>query len=151
MTHALAGLPIYHSRIVAAVDDTLIPAPADCEVRSMIKFLNAQIIASIEIHRQLFQVYGHTRFDGQHISCRSLAGRCLVIHHIARISHLVISIFSYTSINSCPSASAFSEWQAEMSVTVVPIPGSIVLRHRIQKLLPWNDKCLNSGGEYVGK
>ena len=30
--------------------EALIPAPADCEVRSLIKFLNAQSIAPIEIH-----------------------------------------------------------------------------------------------------
>ncbi|KAJ4431501.1 hypothetical protein ANN_20099 [Periplaneta americana] len=38
--------------------DVPIPAPAECEVRSVIKFLNAQGIASIEIDRQLCQVYG---------------------------------------------------------------------------------------------
>ena len=31
----------------------LIPAPANCEVLSVIKFLNAQSIAPIEIHSQL--------------------------------------------------------------------------------------------------
>ena len=40
--------------------------------------------------------------DGQHISCRSSTVRCLIIHHIAWTSHPVISIFSYTSRNSCP-------------------------------------------------
>ena len=40
---------------------------------------------------------------------------------------------------------------AEMSATVVPIPGGRGLRHRIQKLIPRYDKCLNSGGEYVEK
>ena len=35
--------------------------------------------------------------------------------------------------------------------TVVPIPGGRLLRHRIQKLVPWYDKCLNSWGEYVEK
>ena len=35
--------------------EALIPAPADSEVRSMIKFLNAESIAPIEIHRQLCQ------------------------------------------------------------------------------------------------
>ena len=30
-----------------------IPAPVDCEMRSVIKFLNARSIAPIEIHRQL--------------------------------------------------------------------------------------------------
>ena len=33
----------------------LIPAHADCEVRSVIKFLNAQSIAPIEIHRHMCQ------------------------------------------------------------------------------------------------
>ncbi|KAJ4431736.1 hypothetical protein ANN_20338 [Periplaneta americana] len=38
--------------------EALIPSPAACEVRSVIKFFNAQNIAPIEIHRQLCQVYG---------------------------------------------------------------------------------------------
>ena len=33
--------------------EALIPAPTDCEVQSMMKFLNAQSIAPIEIHRQM--------------------------------------------------------------------------------------------------
>ena len=33
--------------------EALIPAPAECEVRSEIKILNGQSIAPIEIHRQL--------------------------------------------------------------------------------------------------
>ena len=40
---------------------------------------------------------------GQHISCRSSDGRCLImIHLITQTSHPVISIYSYTSRNSCP-------------------------------------------------
>ena len=35
--------------------EALIPTSADCEVRSVMKFLNAQSIAPIEIHRQLCQ------------------------------------------------------------------------------------------------
>ncbi|KAJ4451843.1 hypothetical protein ANN_03321, partial [Periplaneta americana] len=35
--------------------EALIPSPAACEVRSVIKFFNAQSIAPIEIHRQLCQ------------------------------------------------------------------------------------------------
>ena len=84
----------------------LIPAPADCEVRYMTKFLNVQSIAPIEIHRELCQVYGHTRLDGQRITCR-----WEIIHPISRTSRPVISIFSYNSRNSCPVASVFSEWQ----------------------------------------
>lgn len=63
--------------------EVLIPAPADCEVRSVITL-------------------GRTRLDGQQVSCRSSAGRCLIIHPTARTSLPVISIFSYTSRNSCP-------------------------------------------------
>ena len=37
--------------------DALIPAPTDCEVRCVIKFLDAQSIAPIEI-RHLYQIYG---------------------------------------------------------------------------------------------
>jgi transposase len=32
--------------------------PADCEVRSVISFLNAQNVRAIDIHRQLKAVYG---------------------------------------------------------------------------------------------
>ena len=80
------------SRVITVVSlqrlkmEVLIPVTADCEVRSVIKFLNAQSIAPIKIHRQLCQVFGHTRLDGQHISCKSSAGRCLIIHSIARTS-----------------------------------------------------------------
>ncbi|KAJ4447308.1 hypothetical protein ANN_09312 [Periplaneta americana] len=38
--------------------EALIPSSAACEVRSVIKFFNAQSITPIEIHRQLCQVYG---------------------------------------------------------------------------------------------
>ena len=41
--------------------------------------------------------------------------------------------------------------EAEMSVTVVPIPGGRLLRQMIQKLVPRYDKYLNSGGECVEK
>ena len=40
---------------------------------------------------------------------------------------------------------------AKMVVTVVSIPGGGFLRHRIQKLVPRYDKCLNYEGEYFEK
>ncbi|PNF26371.1 hypothetical protein B7P43_G17995 [Cryptotermes secundus] len=58
--------------------EALIPAPADCEVRSVIKFLNAQSIAPIEIDRQLRRVYGPNIMSKQmvHRWCRQFsAGR----------------------------------------------------------------------------
>ncbi|GBM73510.1 hypothetical protein AVEN_103941-1 [Araneus ventricosus] len=39
--------------------------PADCEVRSVIRFLNAKKIKPAEIHRQLVEIYGeHVMTDG---------------------------------------------------------------------------------------
>ncbi|KAJ4444382.1 hypothetical protein ANN_06174 [Periplaneta americana] len=43
--------------------DAPIPAPATCEVQSVMKFLNAQGIAPIEIYRQLCQFYGQADVD----------------------------------------------------------------------------------------
>ena len=128
--------------------EALVPAPADCEVRSMTKFLNAQIIATIKIHRQQCQVYDHTR-----TTVNRSPGRCLIIIHPDHGQEVgpVISILSYTSGNSCPfSISVFRMTEVEMSVTVVPIPDCRVLRHSIQKLVPRYDG-LNSEGEYVEK
>ncbi|KAJ4431876.1 hypothetical protein ANN_20482 [Periplaneta americana] len=49
--------------------DVPIPAPAACEVRSVIQFLNAQGIAPIEIDRQLCQVYGPNIMSKQMVRC----------------------------------------------------------------------------------
>ncbi|GFU69756.1 uncharacterized protein TNCV_1221441 [Trichonephila clavipes] len=46
----------------------LIPSPATCEVRLVIKFLNVQSIAPIEIHRQLCQAYGPNIMSKQMVS-----------------------------------------------------------------------------------
>ena len=120
-------------------------------MRSVIKFLNAQNIVPIEIHRELCHIFGHTRLDGQHISCRSSTGRCLIIiHPIARTVAQWFPSF-YFSRNSYPvSVSVFRMTERlRWASTVVPIPGGRFTRHRIQTLVPWYDKCLNSGGEYV--
>ena len=129
--------------------EALIPVPADCEMRSIIKFLNAQSISPIEIRRQLCQVYGHTRLYGQHISCRSSAGRYLfVIHPMTgpRTQRFPSSLTPH----EIPVRSEFPEWQrgGDECQTVVPIPGSWLVCHRIQTLVPRYDKCLNSGDGY---
>jgi hypothetical protein len=49
--------------------EALIPAPANCEVRLVIKFLNAQSIVPIEIHRQLCRVYGPNIISKQMVRC----------------------------------------------------------------------------------
>ena len=76
--------------------EALIPAPTDCEVRSVIKFLNAQSIVPIEIHCQLCQVYGHMAQRWTHLLQEFTLQ--------SRTSGPVISILSYTSRNSCPNS-----------------------------------------------
>ncbi|KAJ4446256.1 hypothetical protein ANN_12950 [Periplaneta americana] len=49
--------------------DAPIPAPAECEVPSVIMFLNAQGIAPIEIDRQLCQVFGSNVMSKQMVRC----------------------------------------------------------------------------------
>ena len=55
--------------------DALIPSPAACEVRSVIKFLNAKSIEPIEIYRQLCQVYGPNIMNKQMVRrwCRQFS------------------------------------------------------------------------------
>ncbi|KAJ4448384.1 hypothetical protein ANN_10400 [Periplaneta americana] len=84
------GLEIYDVSIICQPDrfrlvpvawqqwsemEALIPSPAACEVRSVIKFFNAQSIAPIEIHRQLCQVYGPNIISKQmvHRWCRQFS------------------------------------------------------------------------------
>ena len=62
----------------------------------LIKFLNAQSIAPIEIHRQLCQVYGNTHLQKFGLEVFN------IIHPIGRTSRPVISIISYNSRNYCP-------------------------------------------------
>ena len=90
----------------------LIPAPADCEVQSMIKFLNAQSIAPIKISLQLCHVYAHIRLDSQHISCRSSARRCLIIiHPTARPGAQWFTSFLIPHEILVQSVTAFLEWK----------------------------------------
>ncbi|KAJ4443640.1 hypothetical protein ANN_05314 [Periplaneta americana] len=58
--------------------DAPIPAPAECEVWSIIKFLNAQGIAPIEIDRQLCQVYGPDIMSKQMVRCSTRSSVMMV-------------------------------------------------------------------------
>ena len=59
----------------------------------------------------------HTRFDDRHISRRSSAGRCLIIHFISRTLHPVISIF-FLHLKKFLSSQHFeNDREVEMSVT----------------------------------
>jgi cytochrome c-type biogenesis protein CcmH/NrfF len=44
--------------------DTIIAAPASCEIRAVIRFLNAEGQSTAEIHRRLCRVYGDNIMSG---------------------------------------------------------------------------------------
>ena len=83
-----------------------IPAPADwgaiCDKVFEKKKKTNSAGCLVPVLSSCTKPLGHTRLDSQYISCRSSAGRCLIIiYPIVWASRPVISIFSYTS-NSCP-------------------------------------------------
>ena len=95
----------------------------------------------------LYCLWPHAARQSTHL-LQSSGGRCLtIIHPYHRTLHPLIFVFSYTSRNSCP-VSIFRMTEGRRWVSVVPILGGRLLRHRIQKLVQWYDICLNSGGEY---
>ena len=57
-------------------------ATAKCEIRAVIRFLNAKKVAAIETHRQLTEVYGEKSMSVQHVRkwCREFTGGRTDIH-----------------------------------------------------------------------
>ena len=85
--------------------EAFIPAPGDCQVQSMIKFLKAQSIVPIEIHRQPCEVYGqwpHTARQSTHL-LQEFTWE--VFNRLVAYSPELTPgdfHFFYTSRNSCP-------------------------------------------------
>ncbi|KAJ4429600.1 hypothetical protein ANN_21786 [Periplaneta americana] len=133
----------------------VIEHPADCEMRSVIRFLNARNIKPADIHRQLCEVYGDDAIsdgmvrrwvrkfnegrisvhDEQHTGRPSLISDDLVravdekIHEDRRFT---ISSLSLNFPQMLRSGSQVGEFYNE----------------RIERLVPRLDKCLNNGGDY---
>lgn len=59
-----------------------IAVAARCEIRAVIRFLNAKRILPTEIHRQLMEVYGKKCISVQHVRkwCREFSEGCIEIH-----------------------------------------------------------------------
>ena len=43
---------------------SLIKYPAECEIRSVIRYLSAKGVKAVEIHRNICEVYGQNMSDG---------------------------------------------------------------------------------------
>ena len=128
--------------------EPLIPAPADCEVRSVIMFSKAQ---SFQMHRCFEYRSKFIVGCARPMGLASWASRWCVavaenlqqvgkmmrsavgVHPSLRTtSRPVISIFSYTSRNYHPVSVRVSEWQrgGDECHTVVSIPSGRLLQHR---------------------
>ena len=107
----------------------LIPVPADCEMQSVIKFLNAQSITPNEIHRQLLQVNGSHGSTSTHILQEF--GWEVFYHHPPYSPDLAPSAFHHflhvKKLLSGQRQRFQNDREAEMNVTVVPIPCGRVL------------------------
>ena len=129
----------------------LIPAPSDCEVQYLIKFLNPQG-AVRNSSSAVLGLWPHTVRQSRHL-LQEFGWE--VFNHPPYNSDLAptdFHLFLHLKKFLSSQRQRFqNDEQAEVSVTVVPIPGGKLLRHRIQKLVPRYDKCLNSEGEYVEK
>ena len=79
-------------------------APATCEVRAVIRFLNAKGVKPIEIHRQLMEVYGESCMDVKNIRewCREFTAGRTKIHDEERGGRPSISDETVAKVeNSC--------------------------------------------------
>ena len=133
--------------------EALIPAPAYCEVQSMIKRLHAQSSADRNLSSAVPGLWPHTarRWTQlvQEFGWESLNHHPLYSPDLAPSDfHIFLHLKKFLSAQL---QHFQNDREAEMSGTVVPIPGWRLLRHRIQTLFTRYDRCLKSGGEYVEK
>jgi histone-lysine N-methyltransferase SETMAR len=161
--------------------------PADCEARSVIRFLNAKMSRAIDIHRQLMAVYGEGEMNGSSVRkwCRMFnegktnvhdeerSGRPSLITEDLKRKQALLQEFGWEvfehpaySPDLTPSdfhlfpklkeilggrrfksdeevKDAVKEWLNGLAAEVCD--------EGIQKLVTRYDKCLNVGGDYVGK
>ena len=134
--------------------EALIPTPADREVWSAIKvFEIKEHSADLNPSSAVSGLWPHTTRQSTHL-LQEFSWQ-VVNHHPPYSSDLApndFHLFFDTSEISVRSASVFSKWQREGDeCRGGSKPSGSLLRHRIQKLIPRCDKCLNSECEYVEK
>jgi len=104
-----------------------IQSPAKCEVRSVLRFLNAKVERPAEIHKQIVAVYGNV-MNRQNMMkwCREFFEGRTDVHEEKRSGRP--SLIS----NEAGQVADFYD-------------------SGIQKLVPRLNKCLNNAGDYVEK
>jgi len=104
-----------------------IQSPAKCEVRSVIRFLNAKGEGPAEIHKQIVAVYGNV-MNGQNVTkwCREFSEGRTDVHDEQRSGR--------PSLISDEAGLAADFYDSG-----------------IKKLVPTLNKCLDNAGDYVEK
>ena len=147
--------------------EVLIPAPVYWEGAVFVKFLNAQSIASIEIHRQLcqrsfpadFPLLVAQNYHGAPVVqkiLRHVVPRQLTQEHKGKrmepaLTIIVVYLFLHLKKFLSGQVQRFqNDREAEMGVTQwFQSLAADFYDRGIQKLIPRYDKYLNSGGEFV--
>jgi len=144
-----------------------IEGAADCEIRSVIRFLKARNVLPSEIHHQNCQVYGDNAMsDGKvrkwvrmcnegrknvYVVARSGLPSLLNDNLMRKVNERV-RVTDVSQFLICPCT--FLRFQGLYAMTLSQSFGSqgaAFYEEGIQKLVPRYGKCLNNGGEYVGK
>ncbi|XP_025410521.1 protein GVQW3-like [Sipha flava] len=124
--------------------DKLIENAATCELRSVIRFLNAENIKPVDIHRQICEVYGENAMSDSMVRrwVRLFKEGRTNVHDEERTGRP--SLISGQNFNEDDEVKkAISAWLQSQA--------SSFYDEGIQKLVPRYDKCLNNGGNYVEK
>ena len=144
-----------------------IEGAADCEIRSVIRFLNARNVLPSEIHHQICQVYGHSAMSDGMVRkwVRMFNERRENVHDEARIGRPSLvnddlvrkgnervrddRRFTVSDLSlHFPHISSTLLYDSQQWLTS---QAATFYQDGIQKLVPRYDKCLNNGGEYVEK
>jgi len=156
-----------------------IEGAADCEIWSVIHFLNARNVLPTEIHHQICQVYGDNEMsDGMVRKWVRMfnEGRENVHHnaqpHSAAQTQDLITSFTWEQMDHPPytpdlapsdfhlflqlkkslGSKRFDDDDLKDAVQKwLTLQAATFYEKGIQKRVPCYDKCLNNGGEYVEK
>ncbi|GFV86628.1 HTH_48 domain-containing protein [Trichonephila clavipes] len=125
-----------------------IDQPADCEIRSVIRFLTAKNVSAAEIHRQISDVYGLNAM------CSSKVHKWEQIDHPPYSPDMAQSDFRlFRYLKEFLGGKRFDtadevkeevqDWLSSQAADVYEVSR--------QKLVERYDKCLNKHGKYVEK
>ncbi|XP_023228114.1 putative uncharacterized protein FLJ37770 [Centruroides sculpturatus] len=147
--------------------------PADCEVHSVIRFLNAKNVKPVEIHRQLVEIYGENvmsdgmvrkwvrQFNAERTDVHDEAwsGWPSVVNDglVAKVNEKIPENRRFTIRLLCDEFPQISNTVLHEIVATTDVQqwlsslAASFFEEGIDKLVSRYDKCLNNGCNYVEK